>query len=202
MPIELDFGRYSDLRRRKAVAEAHLKKLSEAEKAILEETVPLEQDDEFDFITVKTLVGAIIVLKIAKLPGGLKVIETLGKEFIKGIFDTMHALGQASAANKVTAWANPYLVSIILERFGFAAKDKMMEFRVGLSVISGAVVAEGFLDTLQGIFPFGKPEPSEFPTNIVYSARTEGSELVKEEITGRGMTSKEFEQLRSLLRKQ
>jgi len=123
------------------------------------------------------LFGLVAAIKIAQMPGGLKVIESLGKEFIKGVFDTMHALGQASAANKVTAWANPYLVSIVLERFGFIAPEKMFEFRVGLSLASGAVIAEGFTDLIQGILPFSSSEPSEFPTQLVYSAREAGIEV-------------------------
>lgn len=144
------------------------------------------QGDRYEFslfgeeVGFESLVLALAVLKIAKMEGGMKVLETLGKEFIKGIFDTLHALGQASAANKVTAWANPYIVSSILRRFGFISQFDIVQFRVGLSIIAGAVVAEGFLDTIQGMFPFTKPEPSEFPQQIVFSAREAGIEVPKE----------------------
>ena len=113
---------------------------------------------------------ALGLIKLAKTPGGLKVIESLGKEFLKGLFGTLHALGQASAANKVAAWANPYLVALVLDRFGFINPDYLLEYKVGLSLISGADVAEGFVDSLQGIFPFTRPEPSEYPTSITYSS--------------------------------
>lgn len=129
---------------------------------------------------IEKLVMGLILVKLAKVPGGLKVIQTLGKEFLKGIFDTLHALGQASAANQVAAWANPFIVALVLRRFGFIDHLGAAEFKAGISVITGATVAEGFLDTLQGIFPFSSPEPSEFPSSIVYSARTEGDVTTEE----------------------
>lgn len=128
-------------------------------------------------ISYEHLLIALVVMKLSKTPQGLDVIKTLGKEFIRGIFDTMHSLGQAAAANKVTSWANPYLVAMVLDRFGFINPAYMLEFKVGLSLIAGATVAESFLDNLQGIFPFSKCEPSEYPSNIVFSARQAGVEV-------------------------
>ena len=122
------------------------------------------------------LIMLLIAIKLLRTPQGLEVIKALGKEFIKGIFDTMHSMGQAAAGNKVAAWANPYLTSLVFERFGFVDSARMAEFRIGLSVISGAGGAEGFLDTLQGFFPFSNPEPSEFPSQLVFSAREAGVE--------------------------
>lgn len=152
-------------------------------------------------IGLKELVMILVALKISKQPGGMKLLEVLGKEFIKGTFDTLHALGQASAGNQVTAWANPYLVSIVLERFGFVQAKKMIEFRLGLSLMAGATMGEDYLDTLQGIFPFTKPEKSPFPSNIVYSARSEGGQVVQEKVEAKGLLPTELEQLRSLLTK-
>lgn len=123
------------------------------------------------------LLMALVILKIARMPKGMELLKTLGKELIKGAFDSLHALGQASAGNKVSSWANPYLVSLVLERFGFVARERMLEYRVGLSLISGAEVAEGFVDTIAQIVPWGKPEPSEYPTHLVFSAREAGIEL-------------------------
>ena len=135
---------------------------------------PVVVTDDFSY---NQIIMALVVLKIAKMPGGLKIIESLGKEFLKGMFDTLHALGQASAANKVAAWANPYIVGSVLRRFGFLSQFDIVQFRVGLSTIAGATVAEGYLDTIQGFFPFTKPEPSEFPSQIVFSAREAGVEV-------------------------
>jgi hypothetical protein len=160
----------------------------------------LRLEDEFG-IGIKELIVLLIAFKISEKPGGMKLLETLGKEFIKGTFDTLHSLGQASAANSIAAWANPYLISIVLERFGFVPSNKMLEFRVGLSIIAGAATAESIIDTIQGIFPFSSPEKSEFPDNIVYSARTEGGHVVEETVGSKGLSAKELEQLRSLLSK-
>lgn len=131
-------------------------------------------------ISPEKILMAFVLVRLSKTDKGLEVIKVLGKEFIKGIFDTLHALGQASAANVVSAWANPYLVNNVLDRFGFVNSQASSEFKLGLSVISGAKVAEGFVDTIQGFFPFSSPEPSEYPASIVYSARKEGDKLTKE----------------------
>ncbi|MDH5793060.1 MAG: hypothetical protein OEZ18_00660 [Candidatus Bathyarchaeota archaeon] len=152
-------------------------------------------------VGLKELIMLLAAIKIAKMEGGMKLLETLGKEFIKGTFDTLHALGQASAANNISAWANPYLVSIVLERFGFVPSSKMLEFRAGLSILAGAEAVESLADTLQGIFPFTSPEPSPFPSNIVYSARSEGGQVVQETTEAKGLSIKEMEQIRSLLTK-
>lgn len=147
--------------------------------------------------TAEKVIMAVLVVRLSKTKEGLEVIKVLGKEFIKGIFDTLHALGQASAANVVSAWANPYLVNNVLDRFGFVNTDASSEFKIGLSVVAGATVAEGFLDTLQGIFPHTSPEPSEFPASIVYSARTEG-DILKETVETKGTSIEEIERLRKL----
>ena len=113
-----------------------------------------------------------IAIKLSKTPQGLKLIEELGKSFLRMIGDALDSLGKASAANPVTAWANPYLISLVLERFGFVSGDRMPEFRIGLSIISGAVVAEDYLNTLQGIMPFSKPELPDFPSQIDLGDKT------------------------------
>lgn len=151
-----------------------------------------------DDVSIDQMFMGLVALKLTKSPEGLKVLQVLGKEFIKGIFDTMHALGQASAANYVTAWANPYLVALILRRFKFIDNLGAAEFKMGLSVITGATVIEGFIDEIARIFPFSSPDPSEFPSSIVYSGRTEGGQIT-EEITAKGISPKDIEQLRKLL---
>lgn len=123
-------------------------------------------------VNLKEMLLLVAVIKLAKMPGGLQVIRELGKSFLKMIGDTLDSLGKASAANPVTAWANPYLVSIVLERFGFVDPARMLEFRVGLSLISGATVAEGFIDTINGIMPFAAHDPSDFPTNVNLGDKT------------------------------
>lgn len=123
-------------------------------------------------VGLKELVLLLAVIKVAKMPGGLQVIRELGKSFLKMIGDTLDSLGKASAANPVTAWANPYLVSIVLERFGFVDPIRMAEFRIGLSLISGAQIAEGFVDTIGGIVPFSPHDPSDFPANVNLGDKT------------------------------
>lgn len=159
------------------------------------EQVQADIDRENNDMAMKELLLVLFMVKLGQTKEGLKVIETLGKEFLRGIFDTLHALGQASAANQVTAWANPFLVSLILERFGFIYRYDMKGFTTGLSVISGAKVVESYLDTIQGLFPFGKPEPSEYPSNIVYSARGNGGTSIE----AKNVDVETVRQLRSIL---
>lgn len=123
-------------------------------------------------VGLKEILLFIAVIKVAKMPGGLQLIRELGKSFLKMIGDTLDSLGKASAANPVTAWANPYLVSIVLERFGFVDPIRMAEFRIGLSLISGAQVAEGFVDTLSSIVPFSPHDPSDFPATVNLGDKT------------------------------
>lgn len=152
-------------------------------------------------ISIKEMALLALLVKLTQSPQGLKVLETWGKELIKTVGDMMHALGQASAANKVSSWANPYLCALVLDRFGLVNPAYLLEFKLGLSLISGASVAEGFVDNIQGIMPFSASEPSEFPSSIVYSARGEGG-TIKEEITAKGLSTSDLEQLRSLLKKE
>jgi len=155
-----------------------------------------------DGISAEKVFMGFILLKLAKMPGGLRVIERLGREFIKGIFDTLHALGQASAANSVAAWANPYLVNLVLDRFGFVYSQGSSEFKLGLGVLAGLEVTEDFITILKDSLPWNllkPPTPSEFPSSIVYSARREG-DVLKEEVKGKAVTAKDVEQLRKLLK--
>lgn len=168
--------------------------LTKPEQYELKQISKIERDSG---ISTDKLLMAFILVKLSKTPKGLEVIKVLGREFIKGIFDTLHALGQASAANSVSAWANPYIVNNVLDRFGFVNTDASSEFKIGLSVVAGAKIAEGFIDTIQGIFPHTSPEPSEFPSSIVYSARTEG-DTIKEEIKAKDASIEEIERFRKL----
>lgn len=129
------------------------------------QNVSTTRASQFDYMPI---IAAYLVLKLSKTPEGLKVLKALGTEFIKGIFKTLNSLGKASAANKVAAWANPVLISGVLDRFGFLKPGFNNGYHLGVTVISGASIAEGFLDTLQGFFPFSSPEPSDFPSHISF----------------------------------
>lgn len=137
---------------------------------------PIQNGEVFQALGIdvnfKELLMVLAVIKLAKMPGGLQVIKELGKSFLKMVGDALDSLGKASAANPVTAWANPYLVSIVLERFGFVDSARMAEFRIGLSLISGAKIAEGFVDTLGTIIPFSPHDPSDFPATVNLGDKT------------------------------
>lgn len=172
-------------------------RLTKGEEFELKEAIKQQNRLDFD---LRELLMYGLIFKLMKTPKGLEVLKVLGKEFIKGMFDTLHALGQASASNKVSSWANPFLVSMVLDRFGFLRGEHLGTFHLGLDVIAGAGVVEGFVDTIQGFFPFTAPEQSEYPTNIVFSARqtSEGLETTYE---AKGLTLEQLEQLRQMVTK-
>ena len=132
------------------------------------------EDDSF----TKIIIG-LFILKLAKMPGGLKVIESLGKEFLKGMFKTLHYLGQASAANPVAAWANPILISAVLDRFGFLKPGFIANYHLGITTISGIDIGVDVINAIAGALPWNilkGTTPSEFPTSIVYASTTETTE--------------------------
>lgn len=121
-------------------------------------------------IGMKEIVLLLFFLKLSKTPEGLKVIRDWGIQALKTLGDSMDALGKASAANPITAWANPYLLSIIYERFGIVPSERMAEFRIGLSIISGAEVGEDIIKALSG-FRFisigeSRKVAEEFPQDL------------------------------------
>ena len=108
------------------------------------------------------LIGAF--KQLTKTKEGHKTIQILGKELIKGVLDTTHALGQASAANAVAAWANPVLISGVLERFGCLPPHFNAGYHAGITMCAGVDVITGVIDSL-----FGKG--GTFPESIKYSSR-------------------------------
>ena len=113
------------------------------------------------------------IVKLAKTPEGLKVLRDIAVALIKALDRSSVALAKASVGNPVSAWGNPYLLSILWERFGLVPHDRMAEFRIGLSVVSGIEVAEDAISAIASIFkPFVKPPPSEFPQQIHFGDET------------------------------
>lgn len=95
-------------------------------------------------------------LKLAKMPGGMETLRALGKEAIHGLFNMLDSSAQASAANPVAAWANPMLISGVLERFGMLPPRFNRGFHLGISRISGVDLAGSIIETIfgaKGAFP-------------------------------------------------
>ena len=112
------------------------------------------------------------VMKLSKTPEGLKVLEKIGVEFTKGIFRTLSFLGQASAANPVAAWANPILISGVLERFGFLPPKFNANYHLGITAISGVEIYQDFLKDIADALPWniikGAPE-AQYPSEIKFA---------------------------------
>ena len=112
------------------------------------------------------------VMKLSKTPEGLKVLEKIGVEFTKGIFKTLSFLGQASSANPVSAWANPILISGVLERFGFLPPKFNANYHLGITVISGVEIYSDILNDVADALPWnlmkGAPE-AQYPSAVTFA---------------------------------
>jgi len=100
------------------------------------------------------LIGAF--MNLAKMPGGMKTLQVLGKEAIHGLFNMLDSAAQASSANPVAAWANPMLISGVLERFGMLPPRFNRGFHLGISRISGIDLAGQVITEIfgaKGAFP-------------------------------------------------
>lgn len=129
---------------------------------------PNTTDPMQDILENKNLIFQVLLIKMArdlmKTDKGLDVLKTLGSELIKGSLDTTHALAQASAANAVSSWANPVLISGIFERLGLLPPAFNAGYHAGITAVSGVDIFTGVLDSL-----FGKG--GAFPSYIQYSSR-------------------------------
>lgn len=129
---------------------------------------PNPNDPMQDVFENKNLLFQLALIKLAdnlsKRPGGMKALSDIGKETVKGLFNTMDSLGQASAANHVAAWANPVLISGVLERFGLLPPHFNTGYHAGVTTISGVNLA---LDVVETIFSKG----GAFPTTLSFAKK-------------------------------
>lgn len=130
------------------------------------------QTSSTDFFSIQNVILLAIVARLSKTPEGLKVLRDIAVQGIKTMGDSMEALAKASVGNPVSAWANPYLLSILWEKWGIVGHERMAEFRIGLSVISGADVATDVLESLTTFLPFSGEKPSDFPSQIHFGDKT------------------------------
>lgn len=115
------------------------------------------------------IVVAVAVSRLARTPGGMQVI----RESAKGVFHTLHALAQASGANRLAAWANPILISAVFERMGLLHPRFNSHFHLSISLLAGVELTKDFVDMIAGALPWNlldKPDPSDYPSSIVFSS--------------------------------
>ena len=128
------------------------------------------------FFSMQNLFLMLIAVKLSKTPEGLRVLRDVAVQGIKTLGDTMEAIAKASVGNPISAWANPYLLSLLFERFGLVNSDRMPEYRIGLNLISGVEVAEDVIKALSGfrLFSIGESrhQAEEFPTTIHFGDKT------------------------------
>ena len=126
------------------------------------------KDPMQDILENKNLIFQLSViagsLKLAKMEGGMKTIQVLGKELIGGLFDTLDSLGQASAANALASWANPVLISGVLERFGMLPPMFNHGYHDALSKLAGVDIVTGLIESI-----FGKG--GAFPETLAFAKK-------------------------------
>ena len=129
-----------------------------------------------DVFENKNLIIQILTIKLIrelmKTDKGMEVLQTVAKEAVHGIFGTCQALAQASAANPVSAWANPVLLSGIYERMGMLPPAFNNGYHLGITVISGVKVGTTILEAI-----FGKE--GAFPSVMNFSGLKTAAELTK-----------------------
>lgn len=106
------------------------------------------------------------LLKLAKMPQGMKTIQVLGKAVIDGLFEAIDSLGQASAANHIAAWANPVLISGIFERFGLLPPKFNNGFHKGVTTIAGVDTGLNIIDAILG-------KGGAYPTTMAFAKKSE-----------------------------
>lgn len=141
-------------------------------------------------MTTNNIILAMLALKVAGMPGGMQTIRAVAVQFLKGLFSTLHAGMQASAANKVAAWANPMVLSAVLYRIGLVPKSFIPKFQAGISIIAGAEVATNIMGAIAGFIPFTKPADATYPDQITFSSPTTG-----DRVETKGVSVEEFKQL-------
>ena len=119
-------------------------------------------------------------IRLAKMKGGMRTIQVLGKAIIDGLFKTTNSLGKASAGNYIAAWANPVLISGLFERFGMLPPHFNAGYHDAISKLTGLTAATSILDTV-----FGKD--GAFPQNINFGSEggeSSETEMLKALVTG------------------
>lgn len=158
----------------------HIPDLTDLENNELDNLDPMQDIlENKNLIFQAMLIG--MILKLGKMEGGMKTIQVLGKSILDGLFKTTNALGKASAANYIAAWANPTLISGLFERFGMLPPRFNRGFHDAISKLTGITATESILDTLfgkEGAFPssinFGSETTSEDKSSILDKALIEG----------------------------
>lgn len=131
-------------------------------RAIFKETNSLFNIENFN----ENMLMWVLMIKLSKTPEGLKVLDHMSKGILDALGKGLSAYCRSGSANKVAAWGSGRLLSLLMERFGIITLAQAIDYSIGINIITGAQIAEGYIDTLQGIFPFTKPEPSEYPSEV------------------------------------
>lgn len=108
----------------------------------------------------------LFMIKLSKTPEGMKILGDMAKGLIDAFGKSLNAYCKAGVGNPIAAWGSGRLLSQMMERFGIITLAQAIDFSIGINIITGANVAEGYLDTIQGLFPFTSPEPSEYPSEV------------------------------------
>ncbi len=129
-------------------------------------------------VDLQDMALVMMVVKLTQTPGGMKLLQTLGKSFIDGVFKTLGYLAQATAANRISAWGGNILISQVLARFRFVRQDMIPNYHLGLTLIAGAGVTQDFVSAVAQALPWNmlsKPPDANFPDQITFAAESPAS---------------------------
>ena len=94
-------------------------------------------------------------------------------EAVRGGGNALASLMQASAGNRITAFAGPSIMLLLLRRFRLIPDGTATHVAIG--AIAGAEIGAEYLEGLAGILPFSKGvSDTDFPTTIVYQLPDRG----------------------------
>jgi len=112
------------------------------------------------------MLGGAVIVKLMKTESGRRDLASVAREGLKAGGNILSSLMQASATNRIMAWAGPSLLAFILEKIGLIPSGIAMWFSVGLGVLTGADIATEWAEAVAGAIPFSKGADTDFPTSV------------------------------------
>jgi len=110
-------------------------------------------DDPF----LEQMLLALVAVKVAKTPEGLKVLRDLGIEYLRTIGKTLVALEDASTSNWVNCLLNQKLSMRVMRRLGLLTNTDYNTLNADYNqILKWVLLKEGITDTFQALGSFAK----------------------------------------------
>jgi hypothetical protein len=116
---------------------------------------------DLDNVTENTLFWLTLLLLGQKDP---KAVRDVLVTMFTGISKPLEAYCRAGVANRITAWGSGRLLSLYMERLGMLTQPQATSFSDGLTILSGASIAEAFTSI---VIPWKfTSEDTQFPDQV------------------------------------